>query len=78
MPIYEYLCAKCGKPFEELVSSSATAVKCPMCRSSRVERQLSVFAAHARGPEPVPPCAAKAGGFTPDCCGGGRCPVAER
>ena len=76
MPIYEYLCAKCDKPFEELVFSSETAVKCPRCHSGRVEKLLSVF---APPPSSAPTCAVPEGGCrNPEaaaagCCGGGRC-----
>lgn len=46
MPIYEYTCASCRKPFEKLVRSAneADGVPCPACGSKRTERALSVFA----------------------------------
>jgi putative FmdB family regulatory protein len=46
MPIYEYSCARCGKTFEQLMSSAdrGSAVSCPHCRSKRVARLLSAFA----------------------------------
>lgn len=34
MPLYEFQCARCGKPFEELVSDSASAPACPVCSKS--------------------------------------------
>ncbi|HUI27215.1 MAG TPA: zinc ribbon domain-containing protein [Candidatus Kryptonia bacterium] len=74
MPIYEYHCSDCDRPFEELVMSSATAVSCPICSSSHVERQLSVFASRSgTGSTPSPSSASSdAGGFTGgSCCGGG-------
>ncbi len=43
MPIYEYACRKCGHRFETLVRSGSTA-ECPSCRSSELDKQLSVFA----------------------------------
>ncbi|MBN2714142.1 MAG: zinc ribbon domain-containing protein, partial [Planctomycetes bacterium] len=45
MPIYEYICKKCGKPFELLVRSD-TKVECPGCGSVKVEKRMSTFAAH--------------------------------
>lgn len=47
MPLYEYTCAECGRDFEELVSSSSAPVKCPSCKSDKVERKFSVFASSA-------------------------------
>jgi putative FmdB family regulatory protein len=48
MPVYEFLCKKCGKSFEVIASISqydATKVRCPGCKSRKVERRWSsVFA----------------------------------
>jgi putative FmdB family regulatory protein len=44
MPIFEYVCNKCHSHFEALVRAS-TSVECPSCRSTSLEKQLSVFAA---------------------------------
>ena len=48
MPVYEYLCRKCGKSFErvETVKEHESAkVHCPECKSKKVERRWSsVFA----------------------------------
>lgn len=48
MPIYEYRCRSCDQEFEHLVRSveSTEKVVCPECNSRKVERRLSVFAAH--------------------------------
>ena len=43
MPIYEYVCKQCDKRFEQLVRASTT-VECPSCKSTSLEKQLSVFA----------------------------------
>lgn len=51
MPIYEYACRKCGHEFETLVRSD-TVPECPGCRSTELEKKLSVFATAASGPEP--------------------------
>jgi putative FmdB family regulatory protein len=46
MPIYEFVCRKCGKEFEKLVwkSSDNTKFKCPECDSSELEEKVSSFA----------------------------------
>lgn len=31
MPLYEFNCARCGKPFEELVYDVSNAPDCPVC-----------------------------------------------
>lgn len=46
MPIYEYTCQSCGRQFEELIRGGQQSVICPACGQSRVERLLSVPAAH--------------------------------
>lgn len=43
MPIYEYLCASCGKEFEKLMRSSDTP-ECPACHGHDLKKKLSVFA----------------------------------
>jgi putative FmdB family regulatory protein len=48
MPIFEYVCKECDHRFEKLVLG-ATAVECPECRSAKLEKQLSVFAAATKG-----------------------------
>jgi putative FmdB family regulatory protein len=48
MPLYEYLCKKCGHQFELLRKLSAgddEEAKCPKCRSKSVERLVSSFSA---------------------------------
>lgn len=44
MPIYEYRCEDCDKPFEKLVRAFREEVACPGCGSASVERLLSTFA----------------------------------
>jgi putative FmdB family regulatory protein len=70
MPIYEYQCRSCETDFEQFVRSleSDEPVACPHCKSKRVERKLSVFAAHQGGGSSSPPpspCAS--------CCDAGSC-----
>jgi putative FmdB family regulatory protein len=45
MPLYEYACRACDHHFETLVRQGDTP-SCPSCRSTELERRLSVFAAH--------------------------------
>lgn len=51
MPIFEFQCLKCDHCFEELVlgTRSESDVSCPKCRSRRVEKLYSGFAARSRG-----------------------------
>jgi len=60
MPIFEYVCKSCEHKFEAIVNRS-TEVECPACKSKRLEKQLSVFAAAVKSGagsmEPMPgPC----------------------
>ncbi len=41
MPIFEYVCKSCNSRFEALVRSAA-AVECPACKSTSLEKQVSV------------------------------------
>ncbi len=49
MPTYEYLCKRCEKVFDLVLSMaehqriSKKGAKCPQCGSSRVEPQISSF-----------------------------------
>lgn len=39
MPLYEFVCARCAKTFEELVSESSGKPECPVCsKTDEVER----------------------------------------
>lgn len=51
MPIYEFVCEICGRPFEDLVRSySAIAeVRCPDCGSTSLRRKMSTFASRVSG-----------------------------
>lgn len=62
MPIFEYVCKECSRSFEALVRASTT-VECPSCKSTSLEKQLSVFAAGTKsqvsaGDFPVGACGA--------------------
>lgn len=49
MPIYEFLCEKCKKPFEltcsltEYERAMKKKFKCPKCKSTKVVRQISAI-----------------------------------
>ena len=43
MPIFEYICKDCNKPFEALIMGSRKAA-CPSCHGRNLAQQLSVFA----------------------------------
>lgn len=46
MPIFEYICSRCGRRFEFLEKSGNSGEKsCPQCGSRRLEKQFSVFSA---------------------------------
>jgi putative FmdB family regulatory protein len=67
MPIYEFLCKTCKKPFEVIRPMSATEdPACPECGGAEVSRKLSVFFSGAAG-------AKASGGGGGSCCSGGGC-----
>ena len=46
MPIYDYRCGKCHKVFsitESIVAHGTRKVRCPNCKSTRVERVFGTF-----------------------------------
>jgi putative FmdB family regulatory protein len=48
MPRYEFLCDKCKKPFEKIMTISEREkgdVKCPACKGTKVTPQFSGFMA---------------------------------
>lgn len=57
MPIYEYACQSCGCEFETLVRNGNTP-DCPRCRSTALEKKLSVFATGTSAPDAPEACAA--------------------
>jgi putative FmdB family regulatory protein len=48
MPIYEYRCVACGHQFEALVRAQDTP-SCERCKSTDLERLLSMFAVSSEG-----------------------------
>ena len=51
MPIYEFVCNKCGKNFERFVLSigNVSEIKCPSCGSEEVTKQFSTFSCMSGG-----------------------------
>lgn len=45
MPIFEYVCKKCGAEFELLIrgETDREQAACPECESRQIEKQFSVF-----------------------------------
>ncbi len=75
MPIYEYECRECRTSFELLMRSD-TRVACPSCKSEKVVRKLSIFAAHvghSHGADVLPACATGDCGCEQGRCGSGLC-----
>ncbi|GAP35506.1 FmdB family zinc ribbon protein [Piscinibacter sakaiensis] len=61
MPIYEYACEDCHHGFEALVRHD-TVPACPRCGSTRLNKQLSVFARKRRAaPSFLDPLGGRAG-----------------
>lgn len=54
MPLYEYLCRKCGQRFDLLrkMRDADRDLECPECQSDEIERLLSTFAAGGCTPSP--------------------------
>ncbi len=71
MPLFAYICTKCGVQTELLVRSDAK-VNCPQCGSSKMERQLSRFAAIS-GQTPEPACSGCAMADQGQCPSQGGC-----
>jgi putative FmdB family regulatory protein len=49
MPLFEYMCVRCGNTFEQLVRSSTQEIVCPRCKGTRVQKQMSSFAVRGTG-----------------------------
>ena len=50
MPIYEFLCNKCKREFEELVLKEDEQVKCPDCGSGDTQKLMSACKFRTGGP----------------------------
>ena len=69
MPLFEFVCKKCGKKFEKIVfSTDKEEIECPQCKSKEVEKQFSTFSA-GNSNATVPSCSAKqSSGYCNGCC----------
>jgi putative FmdB family regulatory protein len=47
MPIFEYICTECEREFEVIIQGDKKP-ECPSCRSRRLDKKLSVFAAGSK------------------------------
>lgn len=74
MPLYEYTCSACQQQFEVLVRGDERPA-CPECGGTRLEKLLSVPAAHTGGSKSqLPLCdTPRAGGCGAPLCGQGGC-----
>ena len=58
MPLYEFRCQQCNKPFEALLTSSSAAaldeVKCPECGSKNVVKTISASSYRLGGTSSTP------------------------
>jgi putative FmdB family regulatory protein len=72
MPLYEYGCRACDREFEVLVRGGETPA-CPSCRSTDLERRLSVFAARTQNGSSETSMAVGACGRCGDPRGPGAC-----
>jgi putative FmdB family regulatory protein len=75
MPLYEYACPSCDRNFELLVRFGENP-PCPECGSMRLEKQLSVPAAHVAGGKtslPICETPSSSGGCELPQCGSGHC-----
>jgi putative FmdB family regulatory protein len=71
MPLFEYVCVDCRKRFEALVYGS-NEPQCPLCKSTNLERQISVFSVGAASTSSK---AAAAGCGSGSCAMAGDCPM---
>ena len=73
MPLYEYQCRDCESQFELLIRGSERP-HCPHCESGRLDRLLSVPAAHSASAKDLPLCRpTPSGGCGLPQCGMGPC-----
>jgi putative regulatory protein, FmdB family len=77
MPIFEFVCKRCNKQFEELVFSQDEQTVCPSCGSTNTEKLMSCcrskVGSGAGGREheaTAAPAAAPSGGGCAGCSGG--------
>jgi len=72
MPLFEYVCKRCGHQFEELVLGT-TQPNCPSCHGRKLEKLMSTFAVNTNGGNAMTREAATACGTCGDPRGPGAC-----
>ncbi len=70
MPLYEYQCTQCQAAFELLIRGEQQPM-CPECHSRKLDKRLSVPAAHTSTASDLPVC------DRPGPCGMGNCGLPE-
>ncbi|WP_029459727.1 FmdB family zinc ribbon protein [Solidesulfovibrio alcoholivorans] len=74
MPIYEYICEKCGAQFEDIVSASATTCPpCPKCASGDTKKLMSTCRTRTGAGQTGARTAAPSSGGGCAGCSGGNC-----
>ncbi|MFO7718401.1 MAG: zinc ribbon domain-containing protein [Desulfohalobium sp.] len=64
MPLYEYTCRDCSREFEEMAPTDDDSnVRCPLCGSANVQRQISAVRCQSGtdSSQPIGGCAPSAG-----------------
>ncbi|MBQ35975.1 MAG: FmdB family transcriptional regulator [Gemmatimonadaceae bacterium] len=72
VPIREYHCSGCGHDFEVIEGANTVTTACESCGAEKLERLLSMFAAHGSSTGDSP-CQDSA--CSPDACATGACPM---
>jgi putative FmdB family regulatory protein len=75
MPMYEYGCHECEHRFDRLrpLAANDSDLQCPRCKSTSIQRQFSVFAAHTRNGAASEASAPASSGGCGGCGGGCAC-----
>lgn len=68
MPLYEFICADCGKEFEKVMrfDQSGEQPPCPACESRETHKRISLFSSRNApgGSTSSGSCGSSSGGFT--------------
>jgi len=54
MPLFDYICDRCGNRFEELVSTASAEVRCKTCREPARKLPSAFAVSHASAPARAP------------------------
>ncbi len=73
MPLYEYRCGHCEKPFEKYARTFQEEPECPRCGAKDVTRLLSTFAVSTSGPAAASPESSMGGCGVGPPCGAAHC-----